>query len=63
MKRSIKEKNKLYMNYRKSGNPEDEVVYKKHKNKLNIWVEADRRHYESLLNENKSNLKKNHGVF
>ena len=51
------------MNYRKSGNPEDGMVYKKYKNKLNILVEADRRHYESNLNEYKSILKKNHGVF
>ena len=63
MKRSIKVKNKLYMHYKKSGNPEDEMVYKKYRNTLNkILVETERKHYESLLNENKSNLK-NLGVF
>ena len=59
MKRSIKVKNKLYMHYKKSGNREDEMVYKKYRNNLNkILIEAERKHYESLLNENKSNLKK-----
>ena len=60
MKRSIKVKNKLYMLYEKSGNREDEMVYKIYRNTLNkILVEAERKHYESLLNENKYNLKKN----
>ena len=61
MKRSIKVKNKQYkiMHYKKSGNREDEMVYKKYRNTLNkILVEAERKHYESLLNENKSKLKK-----
>ena len=59
MKRSIKVKNKLYMHYKKSGNREDEMVYKKYRNTLNkILVEAERKHYESLLNEDKSNLQK-----
>ena len=59
MKRSIKVKNKLYMHYKKSGNRDDEMVYKKYRNTLNkILVESERKHYESLLNENKSNLKK-----
>ena len=35
MKRSIKLKNKLYMHYKKSGNREDEMVYKKYRNTLN----------------------------
>ena len=35
------------------------MVFKKYRNKLNkILIEVERRHYESLLNENKSDLKK-----
>ena len=59
MKNSIKTKNKLYRQCKKTGNIEHESVYKQYRNNLNkLLIEAERSHYETLFNENKSNLKK-----
>ena len=59
MKNSIKNKNKLYKQYKNTGNIEHELQYKQYRNKLNkLLFEAENEHYETLLNENKSNLKK-----
>ena len=59
MKKSIKEKNKLYKRQKKTCNPVHEKEYKTYRNQLNrIMSKAERAHYEKLLNDNKSNLKK-----
>ena len=58
-----KNKNKLYKQYKNTGNIELELQYKQYGNKLNrLLFEAEKEHYEKHLNENKSNLK-NLGVF
>ena len=59
MKKQIKIKNKLYKRSRKSGNPEDEKLYKTFRNRLNSnLVRTEREHYQKLLEDNKHNLKK-----
>ena len=59
MKQSIKIKNKLYRKSKKSANPEHELQYKRYRNKLNkLLLDAERTHYNDLLNENKNNMKK-----
>ena len=59
MKKSIKVKNSLYRQYRKTGNVEHESVYKQYRNNLNkLLIAAERSHYETLFDENKDNLKK-----
>ena len=59
MKTSIKNENKLYKQYKNTGNFEHELQYKQYRNKLNkLLFEAEKEHYVTLLNENKSNLKK-----
>ena len=56
---SIKTKNKLYRQCKKTGNVEHESVYKQYRNNLNkLLIEAERSHYQTLFNENKSHLKK-----
>ena len=59
MKRAIKLKNKLYRKSKKSDNPEHEIHYKRFKNSLNKkLIQQEKEHYDNLLNENKSNMKK-----
>ena len=59
MKTSIKTKNKLYRRYKNTRNPEHELQYKQYRNKLNkLLFEAEKDHYEKLLNENRNNLRK-----
>ena len=59
IKKAIKVKNKLYQKSKKSMDPEHEKTYKKYRNKLNkIIGEAERAHYQKLINDNKDNLKK-----
>ena len=59
MKSSIKIKNRLYMKSKKTGKKEHELKYKQYKNILNkALIDAERKHYEKLLADNKSNLKK-----
>ena len=59
MKKSIKTKNKLYKQYKKTGSIEHESVYKQYRNNLNkLLTAAERSHYETLFNETKDNLKK-----
>ena len=59
MKQRIKIKNKLYRKQKLTGKSEDESLYKQFRNKLNkLLVDAEREHYEHLLQENQQNLKK-----
>ena len=54
-----KNKNKLYKQYKNTRNIEHELQYKQYRNKLNkLLFEAEKEHFETLLNENKSNLNK-----
>ena len=63
MKNSIKIKNRLYRRQKRTGNPEHESNYKIYRNKLNsILKDAEKSHYEKLLNEHKNNLKKSWNV-
>ena len=49
MKNSIKTKNELYRQCKKTGNVEHESVYKQYRNNLNkLLIEAERSHYETL---------------
>lgn len=58
LKKSIKHKNKLFKRKNKSGYPEHEVDYKRYRNCLNkLLHNAERDHYEALLNQNKNNMK------
>ena len=59
LKNSIKFKNKLFLRQKNSGNPELEQKYKIYRNKLtSLLKQVERSHYDSLLRENKNNLKK-----
>ena len=59
VKPSIKTKNKLYRRSKNTRNPEHELQYKLYRNKLNkLLFEAEKGHYEKLLNENRNNLRK-----
>ena len=59
MKTSIKTKNKLYRRYKNTRNPEHELQYKQYRNKLNkLLFEAEKDHYEKLLDEITNNLRK-----
>ena len=59
LKKSIKVKNRLYRKQKKSMKPEHETYYKKYRNKLNkVITDAERKHYDQLLSDNKHNLKK-----
>ena len=59
MKTSIKTKNKIYRRYQNTRNPEHELQSKQYRNKLNkLLFEAEKDHYEKLLNENRNNLRK-----
>ena len=63
LKNSIKNKNKLYFMYRKSPSCENEIKYKKYRNKLNSLIRiAERKHYHQLLENNKNNIKKSWSV-
>ena len=42
-----------------SSNPEHEYNYKRYRNKLNkLLLDAERNHYNDILNNNKNNMKK-----
>ena len=60
IKESIKTKNKLYVNRKKGPDPELQWHnYKLYRNKLNHLIrKTERKYYQDLLLENKSNLKK-----
>ena len=59
IKSAIKKKNNLYRRQKKTKNTEHEKTYKKYRNRLNkIISNAERAHYQQLLSDNKSNLKK-----
>ena len=63
MKQRIKIKNKLYRKQKVSGKPEHESLYKQFRNKLNkLLADAEREHYEKLLQENHHNLKKSWNI-
>ena len=60
IRESIKMKNKLYINRNKGHNPDLQWRnYKMYRNKLNHLIrKAERKYYQDMLLENKSNLKK-----
>ena len=59
IKNSIKYKRKLYIKYKKGTNSFNEKTYKVFRSRLNyILRKSERDHYDNLLTENKSNLKK-----
>ena len=60
LRESIKVKNKLYVNRHKGNNPDERCAqYKIYRNKLHYLLRAaERRHYQNLLYEHKSNVKK-----
>ena len=60
LKESIKTKNKLYISRYKAGNHEENVAYyKRYRNRLNhVLRAAERKYYQNLINEHKSNVKK-----
>ena len=59
MKNSIKYKSKLYIKYKKEPNSFNEKTYKVFRSNLNkVLRKSERGHYDNLLTENKSNLKK-----
>ena len=59
-KESIRTKNKLYISRYKTGNPEENVAYyEKYRNRLNhVLRAAERKYYQNVINEQKSNVKK-----
>ena len=58
IKTSIKTKHKLYRQYKRSGITKHEMLYKQFRNNLNkLLFEAEKEHYETLLNDNRNNLK------
>ena len=63
MKQRIKIKNKLYRKQKLSGKSEDDILYKRFRNKLNkLLADAEREHYEKLMIENGQNLKKSWNI-
>ena len=60
LRESIKVKNKLYVNRHKGNNPDERCAqYKIYRNKLHYLLRAaERRYYQNLLYEHKSNVKK-----
>ena len=59
LKQSIKTKNKLFAKYKKQPFLHHLKTYKAYRNKLNrLLKNAERKHYECLLEENKNNMKK-----
>ena len=60
LKESIKTKNKLYIDRYKGTNCNEKCkIYKAYRNKLNhLLRSAERKHYQDLLNEHRSNVKK-----
>jgi len=58
LKKSIKQKNKLYILYRKKRSTYNEIQYKLYKNRLKHLIQAAKKYYyQDLLAANKSNLK------
>ena len=56
LKSSIKQKNKLYMQFRKRPTVYNEIKYKKYRNTLKkTLIEAEKRHYQSVLETSKGN--------
>ena len=63
LKKSIKIKNKLFLKSRKTPTSNNIINYKKYRNKLNSLLrQSERDYYDSLLSENKQDLKKNWNV-
>ena len=59
LKTSIKIKNKLFIKYKCNSTPQNEAKYKEYRNKVNSLIrKAERKHYETLLETNKNDLKK-----
>ena len=59
MKNSIKTKNRLYRRQKITKNHEHEKLYKSYRNKLNnLLLNAEKEHYEKLMDQYKYNLKK-----
>jgi len=63
LKTSIKLKNRLFLKSKRTPTPSNIMKYKDYRNELNRLLRiAEREHYDKLLNENKSNLKKSWSI-
>ena len=59
LKKSIKNKNKLFRRCKKTKYTQHELEYKRYRNKLHgLLLKAEKDHYDKLLEDNKNNLKK-----
>ena len=59
LRTSIKQKNKLYVKYKRIPSVYNEIVYKRYRKKLQLLIVAAKKlHYQSLLNQFKNNSKK-----
>ena len=59
----IKRKNKMYYVFKKVPSVNNEICYKKYRNKLNhILLRAEKQYYHDLLNKHKGNLRKSWGI-
>ena len=59
----MKIKNNLYRKFKRSGCGELEKIYKRFRNQVNkLIIEAERNHYNDLLDKNKNNLKKSWSI-
>ena len=58
MRKSSKRKQKLYIKFLKSKNPEDELIYKNYKNLFEKLMEKSKQNYcSNLLEKHKDNGK------
>ena len=63
LRNAIKKKNKLFIQQKKSGNPEHNKVYINYKKYLNkLLQKKERLHYSDLIEEHKGDLKKSWSV-
>mgnify|MGYP001553100430 CR=1 FL=1 len=59
LKTSIKQKNKLYLQYKNRPTLHNNIIYKHYKNKLRSLIDAAKKmHYEHLIATNQNNIKK-----
>jgi len=59
LRTSIKQKNKLYVKYKRIPSVYNEITYKRYRKKLQLLITAAKKmHYQNLLNQYKKNSKK-----
>ena len=63
LKNSIKQKNKLYLKFKKVSSAHNDESYKGYKRKLQQLMKvADKQHYHDLLDEYSNDIKQSWGV-